>query len=130
MTLRTTVSIVTLVVLAACGAAAQARASLEGVWNGGLAGPVSASATWHFHGSTYDMHGYPSIGEEGSFTVTNVPAADHSHALTIHFTHVRRCGPCDGSSTLTPSDDSERSATLSADGTTLTMNGWTLAHQR
>lgn len=129
MVLRITVSIAMLLVLVASAVAAQARASLEGVWNGGLAGPVSASATWHFHGSTYDMHGYPSIGEEGSFTVTDVPAADHSHALTIHFTHVRGCGPCDGSSTLTARDDRERSATLSADGTTLSMNGWALAHQ-
>jgi hypothetical protein len=107
---------------------AQAPSSLplQGTWQGGLSGgPISTTATWTFRADRYEMQGYPSIAERGTYAVTaNVRAADGTRALTVRFTGVRGCGPCSGvTPTLVALPDLERRATLSADGLTLTLNG-------
>ncbi|MFO0625277.1 MAG: hypothetical protein U0325_06620 [Polyangiales bacterium] len=117
--------------LAAHAAHAQAPAArpLEGAWQGSLSGgPIAATATWTFRGDRYEMQGYPSIAEQGTFALTaDVRAADGTRALTLRFTAVRGCGPCSGlTPTLTARPDLERRATLSADGQSLTLNNFPL----
>lgn len=118
-----------LLVAPAAQAQAPAANPLQGTWEGSLSGgPIAATATWTFRGDRYQMEGYPSIAEQGTFAVTaNARAANGTRSLTLRFTAVRGCGPCSGiTPTLDALPDLERQATLSADGRTLTLNGMPL----
>ena len=86
------------------------------------AGTIGMSREYRFDGeaSTYEMTGYPSLQETGSFVLVS-----EGGATRLRFTSVRRCGPCENEGPDTDAPDAEREITLAEDGSSFTMDDWT-----
>lgn len=97
---------------------------LTGTWHGEVPGPdIAAVRDWEFRADgTYEMTGYPSIGERGHWRLEETDGA-----LTVHLTERLACGPCETSGPTEPSPDA--ALPLSIDGDQLEFERWTYLRQ-